>query len=59
MHKRKKTPIGFTPKEKRILRQAARLDGLPWTTWLRTVGVRAAARRVRQAQRAAALRVAA
>lgn len=54
MSKRTKTPIGFAPKEKRTLQQAARLDRTPWTTWTREQAMRAAGRRIQKARRRAA-----
>lgn len=47
MHKRKKTPIGFTPKERRMCRTVARAEGRPWTVWVRETAVRVAARRTK------------
>lgn len=52
--KRQRTTIKFQAQEKKVLRAAARLEGIGWTTYVRTRSVGCARRQLRRHEEAQA-----
>lgn len=50
--KRRRTTIKFNPMEKQVLRDAARLEGIGWTTYTRVKSVGCARRQLKRHEEA-------